>query len=257
MLVNNSLLFIGTPDSSFCELIDRLKADFTVNTCDSTYASVQFHSDNYEPDLVICSLERCDMDLLRDLVEIISDLLVVFPAEKSESIRELQELGLKHYIMTTEHQTAAERYIRMFCSSADIRAKEFRDRINKLVYDTVKDFSGAHCRSGMFYVIDGVKYVLFSESKHISMQSDIYPYISKMHKVSQSSIDNAIRRYVEYVYQNSESSEFIKFFQPTSEITQKPANSDFIFDLADRIFFKYRYEFYKYYICVDEEGNKK
>lgn len=252
MLVRNSLLFIGTNDNSFNELIGRLEHDFTINTCDLTYASVKFFTDNNEFDLAVCSLENCDIDVLRDAVRIVPELLVVFPSEESGVVRELQALGLKHFTFSTEHQTAAERYIRMFCGGLRIKTGEFRDSISKLVYDSANSFSGAHCRSGLFYVVECVKYVLFTESKHISVQNDIYPYLSKIHNVSRSSIDNAIRRYIEYVSRNYDENTAGEFFPSSAQNGRKPLNSDFIFEFADRIFFKYRNEFYRYYNSLEE-----
>lgn len=257
MLVKHSLLFIGSLDESFNELIDRLKNDFTIHTCGCTSASVQFYTDNYAPDLVVCSLEHCDMDVLREAVGLVEDMLVVFPSERSSSVKELQDLGLKHFTFTTEHQTAAERYIRMFCKAAKIKAKVFRERKNKLVYDNANSFSSSHCKSGLFYVVEAVKYVLFTEGKYISLRKDIYPYLSRINGSTQASIDNAVRRYVDYVYQKYENEKDSEFFLGSFLELGKPTNKDFILEFSDRIFFKYRDEFYRYFSCIEADAHKK
>ena len=247
MLMKNRLLFVKSEEHEFETLIKNLENDFTVFSCKCSYPDIRFNADNCDADLVVCSYGGFERKDIVDLLECMPNMFIFYSANEYADIVDLSSRGFKYYAHDSSMYEEGEKFIRIICGNLPFRYDEFKDKIYKLIFDCNMKFHPGAYRTGFTYAVDSIRYILFSECRRLSFSTDIYTYLANKYNSSVTGVDNAMRRYVRYVWGNRESFKDMEFFPECAGGDEPPLVSDFIFEMCDRIFYKYRQDFYRYF----------
>lgn len=247
MLVKNRLLFVNSEEHEFDALIEKLKNDFTIHTCNCSYPDIRFYSDDYSAELVVCSLSGLERNNIIDMASCIPNMFVFCSSGDNTDISALSSMGIKYYASKRNMCEEGERFIRIVCRNMPFRYAEFREKIYKLIYDCNKEFQPGANRAGFDYAVESMRYILFSECSRLNFSADVYTYLAKKFDTTPAGVDNALRRYVKHIWSNGEALKDNEFFPECAAGDERPLVSDFIFEMCDRIFYKYRHDFYRYF----------
>lgn len=250
MLVKNRLLFVKTEKHEFDTLIKELEDDFLVSTCKCSYPDIRFHTDDFQADMVICSFKAFKESNIIEHMEHMPDMFIFYSECDSEEMSKLKEAGLNYFSCEYKMFDQGETFIRAICEKLPFRYAEFREKINRIIYDCNMGFRPRTCRAGFSYAVESIRYILFSECNRLSFSGDVYTYLSKKYDTSITGVDNAMRRYVNTVWMNREAMKEKEFFPECATRDERPLVSDFIFELCDRIFYTYRRDFYRYFDAI-------
>lgn len=250
MLIKNKLLFVRSEDHEFDPLIKNLEKDFSISSCKCSYADICFYTDDFRPDLVICSLKGLERNDIVYLVEKVPNMFLFYSADDLTDIKTLSARGLKYYAHDLDMSDEGGRFIRIICNDLPFRYAEFKEKIFRLTYDCNMDFKPGAFRSGFTYAVESIRYVLFSECSRLNFSSDVYSYLASKFNTTIAGVDNAMRRYVKYVWSNREELRDLEYFPECAAGDEKPIVSDFIFEISDRIFFEHRQDFYRYFSAI-------
>ena len=252
-LVKDKLLVLKEKENDFEDLIECLKNEFIIETCEVEFPKMKIMADDIGASLVICKLSAIRRNDLMKAVSNIPNLFVYYQNKEYTAMMELIERGLKYYELDIDNKSiGAEKYnyIRMLCYKSPFRYHEFKSKISEIVYEKLNLFRGRN-RTGYSYTAESVLFLLFCDKKCINMLDDVYTYISKKFNVNYSNIDPSVKRFIESFWENRQLAENDELLCKLSFKGKKPTTSEFIYEFSDLLFFRYRSEFYRYFMEIN------
>ena len=256
MLIKDSIILIQKDEHEFDELIYYLKDYYHIIVCPYDYTEIKIKAIDSRAWIILCSFKGVKQNDFWDKAKEIDNLIVLstfkelayHASDKGDElecylIKENDCRSIADYILYKDCLLSDEYYL--FIGSVK----------RSLFHSFAQHASG--CRLGMEYMIDAVSYVLFSEKKHISLTADIYPFLMTKNNVSNTSVESALRRFINFVMDNKEDFIDEELFKGLAAYDNRISVKDFIFEISDRYFFLNRDQFskYNYFNSINRRGS--
>lgn len=254
MLIKERLLFVKDNEHEFEEILKTIGDKYEIEECGYDYSTIQLKAMDMEADHIICSLSGIEKNDFLKVVPSLPKLVVLYKEYNNEINNYFDEYNIASFHCGNTEKKYIEDLFKKLCSDVPYRYKEFRVKIQKIIY---QNFVRAYCRyfEGFALMAIGVEYIFFCDNRSVMSSGEIYRCISEKAGISAAAVEVAIRRCICHMWSNKHLFSDCEMLKDILRDETPPSNTKMMYASADKLFFMYRSDFYRYYEALEEAEN--
>lgn len=231
---------------------------FLVSLCKNKTVDIQVDIMHLKPSIVVFDGNKLGVSEVQKIVSDVRGekhfpiLYNIYTYEDNEAIEQLTGIGVDISVPSPYNCSTIACHMKYLCENAPLDAAGFKTVVRSEIYEILKEFRLFSSRSGCSYIIDSVMYLLFERSRRVNMQGVVYPHTAEHYGVTAARVERSIRLAIQSMWKNAPDYVRKKYFPECFAMDKKPTNSEFILNISDCLYIKYREYFDKYY---RENGN--
>lgn len=260
MLRKHRVLFVTDPNAANDQLdIYRYllngKKDYVTFSCSNDLSKLCLEIVDKEPDTIIFSTDNFktvdELELFISTIRGVSENIIFINFYSSDDYGIMDYIDNVVFIYSISMFSSikyALSYIDILGKKLRCNSMDFENDLNEYVFDLVKTFNCSSHRNGFVYITQSIIYLLMNDTKYITFNKDIYPYLMRKYGASLESIDNAMRRFVNAAWGKLDDSVKEIYFKDYVRRNSKPTSQEFVYEIADHIYVNNRREICNYYL---------
>ena len=255
VLIKERLLFVKDNEHEFENLIEVIKDRYELDFCGYDYSTIKCKAMNMDSDHIICSMEGIEKNDFWNMVPSLPKLTVLYKECNIEQIRFFNDKNIGCYFTVENDKSEIERLFNIICSDVKYRYRDFYNRINNLIYTTFV-INGTKYFEGYSLIVEAVVLIFFGDNRSVMSSGEIYRCVGSKADISEAAVEVALRRCIAHIWQHKEIFNRTDLLTDIIDSPAPPTNTKFLYAVADRLFFKYRSDFYRYYEAMKNDQEK-